>query len=193
MHLNPNAKSKIENDTLLYYVIFDNTTYFLKIGKHTDLYNKTILEIMINDFSEILPKLGIYPMPDMPMSEKPHDYSAGEVKKIWQSGGNISYTINNKYYTSTNIQSTSNLPAKYNNIVSNISYQIEHHIELFLKEVLNDENYKEAVIKIVENNELGYGKRLLTDEKSQSAILLNIDYLKNMDYAKMISTINLEK
>lgn len=193
LHLNPNAKSNIENDTLLYYVIIDNTAYFIKIGKHSDLYNKTILEIMVNDFPEILPNLGIYPMPDMPMSEKTHNYSAEEVKNIWQSGGNISYTINNKYYTSSNIQSTANLPAKYNYIVSNISYQIEHHIELFLKEVLKDGNYDDAVVKIVENNELGYGKRLLTDEKSKSAIFLNINYLKNMDYAKMINAINLEK
>lgn len=189
LHLNPNAK----DDTLLFYVIIDNTIYFLKIGEHSNLFSKTILETIINDFPEILSNLGIAPMPDMPMPEKQHNYLIEDVKHIWESGGNVSYTINNKYYTSVNLQSTSSLPAKYNYFVSNISYQIEHHIELFLKEIIKDENYQDIDVRIINNKDLLVGKRLLAEEISKSAILLNITYLENIDYAEMIKTMNFEK
>jgi len=190
LHLNPSKENG--NDTLLYYVIIGSTVYFLKIGGHYDLYSKTILEIMINDFPEILPNLGIFPMTDI-MPGKPHNYSIEEVKKIWLSGGNISHTINNNYYTSVNLQSTSKLPANYNYIVSNISFQIEHHIKLFLKEIITDENYQDIDVRIVKDNDKPNGNLLLADEISKSAILLNINYLDNIAFAVMIKSANFEK
>jgi hypothetical protein len=191
LHLNPDNKKK--NDTLLFYVTVGNTIYFLKIGTHKDPYEKNLLEIIINDFPEILTNLGIFPMPDMPIPEETHNYSDGEVQKIWLSGGNISYTINNNYYTSVNLQSTSKLPANYNYIVRNISFQIEHHIKLFLKEIITDENYQDIDVRIVKDNDKPNGNLILVDEISKSAILLNINYLDNIDFAVMIKSANFEK
>lgn len=189
LHLNPSNKK--EDDTLLFYVTVNNTIYFLKIGQHNDLYRKDILEIIVKDFPDILLDLGIAPMPDMPMPEKPHNYSVEEVKKIWLSGGNVSYTINNKYYTSVNLQSTAKLPVKYKSIANNIDYQIEQHIELFFKEIIKDKSYQDLDVKVIRNEEIN--KVLLTDEISNSAILLNISYLKNIYFARRIKTMNLEK
>ncbi|MCT4665306.1 MAG: hypothetical protein N4A45_08765 [Flavobacteriales bacterium] len=144
-------------DSLLYYVTVNDVMYFLSIGGHNDLYTDRNLKILIHEFDFLLPVLGIASMPDMPFGENPN-YSIDDVRKMWVSGLNVSFIINDKYYTSTKLQTFSRVNTEIIRIIQNIYYQIQtglkEHIEensnteIIVSENQNFENLKNGIIKL---------------------------------------------
>ncbi len=190
LHLNPSNK---KGDLLLYYVTVKDTIYFLKIGKHSEMFNKSVLEIIVNEYPELLTELRVGKMSDMPINKKKeHSYSEQDVKEILKKGGNISYTINSEYYTSANSQTTGNIPISLINIAGNISYQIEYGIELFLKH-LSENNIQNPKINILTHEILNDENIILADDNSKEAVVFNVDYLKQMRRAISIKQMNVEK
>lgn len=184
LHLNPSKHS----DTLLFYVIVKSVVYFIKVGNHQDYFKKDLLEILVNEFPEILPKLGVYSMPDMPFSN--HEYSPKEVESVWKSGGSISFGINNEYYMSTNSQNTSTLSIHYNYLVSNLSFQIEQQIKPFVEELTKVKNIKDIDLSIDDSilDEL-----CILELKNKIKVKLDLEVLKLDNYALRIKSLNLEK
>ena len=129
-------------------------------------------------------------MPDMPCS--PHEYKYGDVKDIWNSGGNVSYVINNKYYTSINLQSMSTLPAKFNHLASCISFQIEQHSKQFIDEIKKINTNVKVDLKIEKNENFKKGFFCIIDNLSGTKTSFNISFFKTMNYAIEINNLNLE-
>lgn len=186
LHLNPQK----HDDFLLYYVIIGSEFYFIKIGNHTDFFKKDVLEIIVNEFEEILPKLGVFPMIDISCSS--HEYKYEDVRDIWNSGGNISYVINNKCYSSINLQSFSTLPVKFNYLVSNISFQIENYSKLFIEEIKKINDNVIVDLKIEKNEDFKKGRFCIIDSLSGVKTFVTVPFLETMNYALEINNFNLE-
>lgn len=179
-HFHLDSYNKKE-DILLYYVTVNQKMYFLKIGKHKDLYTQSLVENLIYEFPEIISYLGIYPMSDMPVGEK-YEYSIAEMKNTWISGGNVSFHINNRYYTSVNLQTFSRLNTEVIDVTRNIIYQFEKSLRQFNLQ-LNENNIIEIVpLKYEDGEFFKDGNILIGDKASKTAIEIRIDYLERLRY-----------
>jgi hypothetical protein len=175
-----------KEDVLLYYVTCRNSIYFLKIGGHNALYEQTIIENIVHEFPELLNHLGIGAMPDIPMGNS-HKYSIEEMRDIWISGGNVSFQIDNYYYTSCSPQTFSRLNASIVRIFQTIYYQINFQMEKFT-------NYlKEKYPKIemdFEIEPLTYNCEdniiIIGEKITREACQIKIDYLSILKYIDII-------
>jgi hypothetical protein len=156
-------------DRLLYYFIKDNNFYVLKIAGHDDLYSDKIIKIIIDEYPDNLDYLGIKSLPDMPFEEYVNQ-STTYVKDEWINGRNISYTINEKYYTSINLQTYSRINTKIIYELSNIKYKCDAFQDAILD---NSDNYN---FKILEINS---GVVTIGNEISKEAYELDFPYLND--------------
>jgi hypothetical protein len=182
-HFHLDSFNRKEN-ILLFYVKLDNKIYFLKIGGHEDLYRKDLVENLICEFPDIINQLGIYKYPDMLINEE-YNYSIDEIKRTWKMGGNVSYCISNKYYTSCNLQTLSRINAYNINIVQNIYYQIENNLNQFISQLklqsTLDTDEMEFEPLLYEDNQLFHGCNILIGEKkTKIAVEFQIGYLKKL-------------
>ncbi len=183
-HFHLDSYNKKE-DILLYYVTVNQKMYFLKIGTHKDFYTQALVENLIYEFPEIINHLGVYSMPDMPVGEK-YEYSIAGMKKTWISGGNVSFHINNQYYTSVNPQTFSRLNTEVINITRNIIYQLEKSFRQFNLQ-LNENNELNNAIEIVplkydDGEFFKEDKILIGDKISKTATEIRIDYFERLRY-----------
>jgi len=175
-----------KDDTLLFYSIFNDKIYFLKIGQHIDIYEQATVEILVNEFPELSNHLGIVAMPDMPVNNN-HKYLPREVADIWRAGGNVSYIINDKYYTSCYGQTFSKLNTRVVGITQKILFQIGFYVKHF-NNYLKD-NYPEInvgfdiepLIYDSEANIIEIGSTLTKD-----SVEIKIDYLHKL---KLLDTL----
>lgn len=174
------------DDILLYYVIIRNKIYFLKIGKHQDLYTQVLVENLINEFPEIINQLGIYAMADMPVGKK-YEYSNYEIKNTWCLGGNVSFQINNKYYTSVNSQTFSRLNIEVMCIGNDLIWQLEEKLKLFYLNNNELNETSEIVPLRYDDGEFIKGSNILIGDKiSKIATEIRIDYLEKLNFIDQI-------
>ena len=170
---------------LLYYVIVNQKMFFLKIGTHKDFYTKTLVENLIYEFPEIINDLGIYAMSDMPVGKK-YEYSNDEIKDIWTSGGNVSFYINNQYYTSANPQTFSRLNTEVIDIARNIIYQFEESLRQFKLKLNNGRELNNAIeivpLRYDDGEFFKGGNILIGDKISKIAVEIPIDFLNKLRY-----------
>lgn len=178
-HLDKDNRNK---EVLLYYLTVKNKIYFLKIGDHKDLYQQTIIETIVNEFPELLNDLSIAAMPDMPIG-KDYKYSVNEVKEIWGKGGNVSFLINNSYYTSCVPQTFSKLNTQTIFIVQNIYFQIDLQLRRFLH-YLNEKYPEKNNDFDIESLTFNCEENILVigDKITKEAVEIRIDYLANLKF-----------
>jgi len=186
-HLDSYDRSK---DILLYYAISKDKIIFLKIGNHNDLYKQELVENLINEFPEIIGDLGIAKYPDMPVGDK-YDYTIEKIKDTWISGGNITFHINNQYYTSCNPQTFSRLNAHVISQVQNIYYQVEENLKQFVSQLNQEERKTMTEFEIeplrYETDQLYRGSKILIGEKNiKVAREIQIDYLRKLEALDMM-------
>jgi asparagine N-glycosylation enzyme membrane subunit Stt3 len=159
--------------------------FFLKIGNHKDLYTQTLVENLIYEFPEIINDLGIYAMPDMPVGKK-YEYSYDEMKDTWTSGGNVSFYINNQYYTSANAQTFSRLNTEVIYITQKIIYQFEESLRQFNLQLNEDSELNKAIeivpLKYDDDEFFKGGNILIGDKISKTATEIPIDFLKKLKH-----------
>jgi len=176
-------KGEKEDDTLLYYATNNDKIYFLYIGTHSDLYTETIVKIIINEFPELLTVLGFASLPDMPLpaiGQVPNQ-SPEHIRKLWVSGSNVAFIINNKYYTATNPQTLSRLNSRLIYIGSNILYQIEHQIKEFTNYLATKyavQSFNFIVNQEISQTSINNGEIYITESTTNEGAKLSIDYLK---------------
>lgn len=184
-HFHLDSHNTKEN-ILLYYVIMDRKIYFLKIGKHQDLYTQVLVENLINEFPEIINQLGVYVMPDMPVGEK-FEYSIDKVKTDWISGSNVSFHINNQYYTSVNLQTFSRLNTEIVNITNNIIYQFKENLrQFYLNNNELNNNSKIVPLRYEDGEFFKNGNILIGDKISKIATEIRIDYLERLKFVDVM-------
>jgi hypothetical protein len=160
-------------DNLLYYVTVKSQIYFLSIGGHSDLYTDRNLKILIKEFDFLLPALGIGYMPDMPMGKNPN-YSVDDIKNMWISGSNVTFIVNEKYYTSNKLQTPSRLNTEIIQIVQNIYCEVETGLQKFIEQSL----YKDFIVSSEQDyNDLYNGTIKLTLPGSTNNFELVVNYL----------------
>lgn len=156
-------------DKILYYFINENNFYMLKVSDHNDLYSDEIIKIIIDEYPEKLDDLGIKLLPDMPFGEYV-DHSIEYIKNEWIDGRNVSFTINQKYYTTSNPMTFSRINTKSIYELSNIKYQCD----IFQNKILaNSSNYS---FEILESNSEFI---LVGDVISKQAYELKFPYLND--------------
>lgn len=179
-------KERDRGDSLLYYAIVGNIIYFIAIGNHEDMYQKNILEVVINEFPKILPNLGIGHYIDMPFDDF-ENLSIDEVKKNWTKGSNIGFFINEKFYVSTNLMASSKIKANLNYEISNISYQVENQAKEFVKLLMDGEKVNSDLeIRLDEYKDLSKNELLIKEESQKTAQFFYINYLTILNQAKIL-------
>jgi len=179
-------KERQRGDNLLYYAVIENIVYFIGIGNHDDMYKKNILEVVVNEFQNILPHLGIGHYMDMPF-ENFENLSRNEVMQNWTNGRNIGFFINEKFYVSTNLMAGSKIKANLNYEISNISYQIENQAKEFVRSLLDGEKVKSDLkIRLDEYKDLSKNELLIKEESQKIAQFFYINYLTILNRAKIL-------
>ena len=168
------------DDVLLFYSVIGDKIYFLKIGKHADIYEQATIETLVNEFPELINHLGIFAMPDITVNNN-HKYMPGEVARIWQAGGNVSFIINDRYYTSCYGQTFSKLNIRVIGITQKILFQVDFYLKNFdtyLKNSypeLRTDFEVEPLIYDYEANIIEIGSKL-----TMEAMEIKIDYLSQL-------------
>lgn len=187
LHLNPQK----HDEFLLFYVVVENNFYFIKIGKHDDLYKKDIVEIVVNEFPDILGKLNIFTLPDISSPSKEPTYTVDEVKEIWKTGGNVTYFINDNYYASSKGQTFSKIGDNIIYLFQNMSYQVGDQVE----KVLLDLNEVKGIndLKFIISKDMKKGEFLIVEEDGEYKKEIKIDYLRAIYYVRHLKSLNLER
>ena len=124
-------------------------------------------------------------MPDMPVGKK-YEYSNDEMKHIWTSGGNVSFYINNQYYTSANPQTFSRLNTEVIDIARNIIYQFEESLRQFKLKLNNGRELNDAIeivpLRYDDGEFFKGGNILIGDKISKIAVEIPIDFLNKLRY-----------
>lgn len=179
-------KERQRGDNLLYYVVIENTIYFVGIGSHDDIYKKNILEVVVNEFKNILPHLGIGHYMDIPF-ENYENLSRDEIMENWTNGRNIGFFINDKYYVSTNLMAGSKIKANLNYEISNISYQIENQAKEFVLSLSDGQKVKSDLeIRLDEYKDLSKNELLIKEESQKTGQFFYINYLKTLNQARIL-------
>jgi len=177
-------KETNRGDNLLYYCIVENIIYFLAISKHKNMYDKNLLEIIVNEFPTIISNLGIGHYKDMPFN-KFENYSTEVVKKNWINGVNVGFFINEKFYTSVNSMMLSRIKANINYNISNINYQINNQATAFLKSISEEQKVDSTLNIILDDyKDLFKGELLIKEENHKIAQFIYIAYLRQLDETK---------
>lgn len=170
-------KEKQRGDNLLYYAIIENTLYIIGIGSHDDMYKKENLEIVVNEFQNILPHLGIGHYSDMPFDNF-ENLSKDQVMQNWTNGRNIGFFINEKFYVSTNLMAGSKIKGNLNYEISNVSYQIENQSKEFVQSLLEGEKTKSDLeLRLDEYKNISKNELLIKEESQKKAKFFYINYL----------------
>lgn len=186
-HLHLKATNR--GDTLLYYCIVENIIYFFAIGKHKNMYDKSLLEIIVNEFPTIISNLGIGHYQDMTFNNF-DNYSTEVVKKKWLNGENIGFFINEKFYTSINLMTHSKIKANINYTINNISYQINNQANEFLKSICEQQKVDSTLNIIIDDyKDLFKGELLIKEENQKKAQFFYISYLKQLNETKELLNI----
>lgn len=179
-------KERHRGDNLLYYVIIENTVYFIGVGNHDDMYKKDNLEILVNEFQNILPYLGIGHYQDIPFNNF-ENLTRDEVMQDWKNGRNIGFFIDEKYYVSINLMAGSKIKANLNYEISNVSYQIEIQSDEFVKFLLDGEIIKtDLQLRLDEYKDLSKKELLIKEESQKSAQFFYINYLTALYRTKIL-------
>ena len=125
------------DDALLFYAIAGSDCVLLSIGSHLSLYQKANVEIVIREFPQMAPALGIAHLPIHPGRETSPD----EVKRLWQNGANVGFIIDGKYYLGTPM-SLAGVSHRCFSEMQNLSYQIEQHSRKLLS--IDDSRFSES-------------------------------------------------
>lgn len=180
---------KQRGDNLLYYAIIENTVYVIGIGSHDDMYKKDNLEIVINEFQNILPYLGIGHYQDMPFDNF-ENLSRDEVMQNWTNGRNIGFFINEKFYVSTNLMAGSKIKANLNYEIGNVSHQIENQAKEFVQSLLEGEKIKNDLeLRLDEYKDLSKNELLIKEESQKKAQFFYINYLTILYRTKILAEI----
>jgi hypothetical protein len=179
-------KERDRGDSLLYYAVVDNTVYFIAIGSHEEMYKKNILEVVVNEFQNILPDLGIGHYMDMPFDNF-ENLSREKVMQNWTNGRNIGFFINEKFYASANLMASSKIKVNLNLKISNISYQIENKAKEFVKSLMDGEKVKSGLeIRLDEYKDLSKNGLLVKEESQKIDQFFFINYLSILNRAKTL-------
>lgn len=177
-------KEKQRGDNLLYYVVIKNIIYFIGIGSHDEMYKKTMLEVIVNEFQNILHYLGIGYYIDMPF-ENYENLSIDKIKQKWLNGENIGFFINEKFYISTNLMAGSKIKANLNYQISNISFQIKNQATEFVQSLLSGTKVKDDLeIRLDENIDYMKNELLIKEESQKIAQFFYINYLETLNQTK---------
>lgn len=186
LHLNP----KKHDDVLLFYLTSGDNFYFIKIGNHDDFFKKDALEIFVNEFPDVVEKTNITYLKDISHTEC--NYTPKEVEDLWKAGGNVSYSINGKYYVSLNPQTVSTYDSNLCDFTNAISIPLEKQLEAFLLELQQFEKI-DAYEFITEEDSLKFGTFFIKERNSGYKKLIKIDYLRNLEYVRYFKSLNLER
>jgi|GEM_PF-2054701 hypothetical protein len=179
-------KERQRGDNLLYYAIIENNIYFIGIGSHDDMYNKDNLEVVVNEFKNILPHLGIGHYQDIPFDNF-ENLSKDEVMQNWKNGRNIGFFINEKYYVSSNLMAGSKIKANLNYEIRNVSYQIENQSKEFVQSLMKGAKIKSDLeIRLDEYKDLSKNELLIKEESQKIAQYFYINYLTILNQTKIL-------
>ena len=173
----------------MYYAIIENTVYVIGIGSHDDMYKKDNLEILVNEFQNILPQLGIGHYQDMPFDNF-ENLSRDEVMQNWTNGRNIGFFINEKFYVSINLMAGSKIKGNLNYEISNVSYQIENQSKEFVQSLLEGEKMENDLeLRLDEYKDLSKNELLIKEESQKKAQFFYINYLTILYRTKILAEI----
>lgn len=182
-------KEKQRGDNLLYYAIIENVIYFIGIGSHDDMYKKDNLEIVVNEFQNILPYLGIGHYQDMPFDNF-ENLTRNEVKQNWKNGRNIGFFIGEKYYVSINLMAGSKIKANLNHEIGMVSSQIENQAKGFVQSLLEGNNIESNLeLRLDEYKDLQKNELLIKEESQKKAQFFYINYLTILYRTKILAEI----
>jgi hypothetical protein len=191
LHLNPHNKNN--DDTLLFYAAFKNNFYFIKIGKHDDLYKKDVVEIVVNEFPDILKELNIFFMLDIIPPSKEYCYTPEKVKELWKAGSNISYIINNRYYFTSKGQTFSKIGDNIICLYQKIIDQVETQMKSFISDLEKVDNNKTPEFTISKDERIENGVFEIIEKNSGYKNLMKIDCLINLHNVRCFKRLNLER
>jgi hypothetical protein len=170
-HLDSHDKNE---DKLLFYTTLDQKIFFLSIGCHEDIYTDKNLKILIEEFENVLPHLGIQPM-DITIGSKPSN-SKEEVQKMWTSGLNVAFIINGQYYSCSNYMTFSRIDTETILKVQGIYYEIQQGI----KKGTNFSGTNNEVIVCQEQEEEKLAAGIICLKENGSEFEISIEYLKKL-------------
>jgi hypothetical protein len=175
-HLHLDTQNK-KQDLLLFYVYIVNKIYILRIGSHRDIYTKLNLKVIVEEFQMLLPFLRIFSYPDMPMDDD-SDLPPDEVKKLWINGLNVSFKINDRFYTSSNLQTFSRMNSANIHLVQNLYFQVQHGLKEFT--VTDDSDDKIIVADNQDLNKIYQGYVKMINYKDNEEFEIQISYLMRL-------------
>jgi len=179
-HLHLNQK---HNDELIFYTNDSDTIYFLHSGSHKDIYDKRNVEIIINEFPDLLDILRIFSLPELMTGD--HEYKTEEIKKLWESGLSVLLNINGTLYSGVP-QTFSNITISNINTAQNLFFQLENQLEQILNHLKSAGEEKNIDLRLLRSKSklsIRYGYICYRERSSGQEFPIYPHFLKNVSIA----------